>query len=157
MTTPPPSYTSREEYRASNQRMAQAILANDPDPYIDGGYVRSVVEVRGRRSGQTHLVPIAVLSLDRQRYLISPTPQRNWVLNLLAEPRCSVRTRDNAEPAVAVPVHDPDMIADAVSLYVKLMSAPWAIAQFPFPADADHEEIRAAADHVAVFRLDPTA
>jgi deazaflavin-dependent oxidoreductase (nitroreductase family) len=153
MTTPPPSYASREEYRASNQRMAEAILAADPDPYIDGG-VRRVVEVRGRRSGQTRLLPIAVLSLDRQRYLISPTLQRNWVLNLLAEPRCTVRTRDNAESAMAVPVHDPDVIADAVALYVRLMKAPWAIAQFPFPADATREQIRAAADHIAVFRLD---
>jgi hypothetical protein len=155
MTTPAPDFSSREEYRASNRRMAESILATEPTPYTDGGYVRRVLEVRGRVSGRTHLVPIAVITLAGSRYVVSPVRQRNWVQNLLADPHCIVRSRDTREPARATLLHDTGRVAEVISTYIALMNAPWAVAQFPFPADADRPQIEAAAAGLAVFRLDP--
>ena len=155
MTTPAPDFSSVQEYRESNRRMAESILAAEPAPYTDGGYVRRVLEVRGRVSGQTHLVPIAVISLAGSRYVVSPVRQRNWVRNLLADPRCAVRSRGTREPARADLLDDTSLVADVVSAYIALMNAPWAVAQFPFPADARHAQIQAAAADVAVFRLNP--
>jgi hypothetical protein len=155
MTTPAPNFSSVAEYRESNRRMAESILAAEPAPYTDGGYVRRVLEIRGRVSGQTHLVPIAVTSLAGSRYVVSPVRQRNWVQNLLADPRCVVRSRDTRESARATLLDDAGRVAEVVSCYIALMKAPWAVAQFPFPADADRARIEAAASGVAVFRLDP--
>ncbi len=151
MTTP--NYSSPEEYRELNRRMADGILAAVPAPYRDGGYVRRVVEVKGRRSGQIHAVPIAVVTLDGRRYLVSPTPERNWVRNLIAHPVCTLRSKDTTESCTATLLTDPELIATVIATYVALMNAPWAIAQFPFAADATHSQIARAAAHVAVFEV----
>ena len=153
MSTPAPNFSNPQEYRDSNRRMAESIVTAEPAPYLDGGYVRRVIDIRGRRSGQVHAVPIAVITLDGRNYVVSPTRQRNWVQNLNADPTCTVRSRDSREPCRVTPVEDPQRVADVVSTYVKLMNAPWAVAQFPFPADANHTQIAMAADRVAVFEL----
>lgn len=158
MTTSPPSFSGAEDYRALNRRMAQTILAAEPEPYRDGTYVRRVADIRGRRSGQVHAVPIAVVGLAGRRYLVSPVRERNWVRNLLVEPECIVASRDQREACRAVPVEDVDRIADVVATYIALMTnAPWAIAQFPIPADATRSRIRNAATAMAVFELEPAS
>ena len=154
MTAPTPDFSSVQEFRESNRRMAESILTTEPAPYADGGYVRRVLEIRGRVSGQTHLVPIAVISLAGSRYVVSPVRRRNWVQNLLADPRCIVRSRDAHERTRATFLDDTGCVAEVVSTYIALMNAPWAVAQFPFPADASRAQIESAADGVAVFRLD---
>ena len=154
MSTPAPSFSSPEEYRALNRRMAESILAAQPEPYVDGGFVRRVVQVRGRRSGAVHDVPIAVVSLRGAHYLVSPTLARNWVRNLIADPACTIRSRDGRELVRAARVEDPERVADVVSTYLATMNAPWAVAQFPFPPDADLAQIRQAAERVAVFELE---
>jgi deazaflavin-dependent oxidoreductase (nitroreductase family) len=155
MTTPAPDFSSVQEFRESNRRMAESILTTEPAPYAEGGYVRRVLEIRGRVSGQTRLVPIAVISHAGSRYVVSPVRQRNWVQNLLADPRCIVRSRDARERTRATLLDDTGRVAEVVSAYVAVMNAPWALAQFPFPANAGRAQIEAAAAGVAVFRLDP--
>jgi hypothetical protein len=155
VSTPAPSFSNPQEFRDSNRRMAEDILAAEPAPYLDAGYVRRVVDIRGRRSGQVHSVPIAVITLAGRQYLVSPRRERNWVKNLLVDPDCVVRSRDSREARRAAPVRESGRVADVVSTYVALMNAPWAVAQFPFPADASRAEIEQAADGVAVFELKP--
>lgn len=155
MSTPAPRFSSPQEFRVSNARMAESILSAEPQPYVDGGYVRRVVEIRGRRSGQVHSVPIAVITLAGRQYLVSPRRGRNWVKNLLDDPDCVVRSRDTRELRRAVLVDESERVGEVVSTYVALMNAPWAVAQFPFSADASRAEIERAADGVAVFELRP--
>jgi deazaflavin-dependent oxidoreductase (nitroreductase family) len=155
MTTPAPDFSSAQEFRESNRRMTESILTTEPAPYAEGGYVRRVLEIRGRVSGQTRLVPIAVISHAGSRYVVSPVRQRNWVQNLLADPRCIVRSRDARERTRATLLDDTGRVAEVVSAYIAVMNAPWALAQFPFPANAGRAQIEAAAVGVAVFRLDP--
>ncbi len=155
MSTPAPNFSNVQQFRDSNRRMAEDILTAEPAPYLDGGYVRRVLEVRGRRSGRIHRVPIAVVTLAGRRYLVSPTRERNWVRNLLGEPDCIVTSRDTREACRAALISDSGRVTDVVSTYVALMNAPWALAQFPFPPHATRAEIEQAADGVAVFELTP--
>lgn len=157
MSTPPSGFTSPEQIRELNRTMAENILAAEPAPYAEGGYVRRVADIRGRRSGHVHAVPLAVITRSGRRYLVSPTRERNWVRNLYADPACTIRSRDTEEDSRAVPVRDRDEITDVVSTYITRMNAPWAVAQFPFPADATRSQIHQAADHVAVFHLEHRA
>ena len=155
MTTPAPRFSTRQEYRDLNRRMAEDILATGPAPYLDGGYGRRLVVARGRLRLQLPAVPIAVVSLHGGRFLVSPTTERNWVRNLLVEPRCTITSRDSREPARATRVVHAERVADVVSTYLVSMNAPWAVAQFPFPPGAGRSQIREAADGVAVFELEP--
>lgn len=157
MTAPTPDASSAQDYRDLNLQMADTILRSDPAPYADEGYVRRVVAIRGRRSGTVHQVPLAVVSTAGQRYLVSPTRDRNWVANLAADAGCTVRSRDSTEACTAVAVADPTEVSHVVHLYLALMNAPWAVARFPFPADADLPQIRQAAGQLAVFRLTPVS
>lgn len=155
MSTPAPLFSSPQEFRDLNKRMAESILAAEPAPYVNGGYVRRVVEIRGRSSGQVHGVPLAVITLAACQYIVSPRRERNWVKNLREHLDCVVVSRDTREPRHATLVAESGRVADVVSTYVTLMDAPWAVAQFPFPAGSSRDEIQHAAAGVAVFELNP--
>jgi deazaflavin-dependent oxidoreductase (nitroreductase family) len=43
-----------------------------------------VLEVKGRRSGQTRRVPVNLLPLDGHEYLVSPRGETEWVRNVRA-------------------------------------------------------------------------
>lgn len=73
--------------------------------------------------------------------------------NLLADPECVVASRDAREPRRAELLAASERIAQVVATYIRLMNAPWALAQFPFPADATIATIEQVADRVAVFEL----
>ncbi len=155
MSTPARRFSSPEEFRDLNKRMAEGILSAEPAPYVDGGYVRRVVDIRGRRTGHFHGVPLAVITVAGRQHIVSPRRERNWVKNLLEHPDCVVKSRDTREPRRAAFVSESERIAEVVSTYIALMNAPWAVAQFPFPADASRDEIQQAAADVAVFELNP--
>jgi hypothetical protein len=154
MTIPAePRFRDGRGLRDLNARMADTIIAAEPDPYEEGGYVRRVLGIRGRRTGTVHSVPLAVITLFGGNYLVSPRSERNWVRNLSENPNCLIRARDSSEPRYAVRVIDRSRAVEVICTYLKTMSAPWAIAQFPFDGDATREEIAAVADQVAVFEL----
>jgi deazaflavin-dependent oxidoreductase (nitroreductase family) len=44
----------------------------------------STLHVRGRNTGKRHSVPVNVLELDSERYLVSPRGETDWVRNLRA-------------------------------------------------------------------------
>jgi F420H(2)-dependent quinone reductase len=154
MTTPAePRFRGVRGFRNLNAHMAHTILAAEPAPYEEGGYVRRVLEIRGRRTGTVHSVPLAVVTLFGGNYLVSPRSERNWVRNLAANPSCLIRTRDTSEARYAVRVIDRARAVEVICTYVQTMRAPWAIAQFPFSGEATREQIAAVADRVAVFEL----
>lgn len=45
------------------------------------------------------------------------------------------------------------MVADVVATYRARIQVPWAVAAFPFPADAERGVIQWSASRLAVFRL----
>ena len=53
--------------------------------------------VRGRVSGQWRTVPVNVLELDGERFLVAPRGDTEWVRNLRATGRGELRRRARAE------------------------------------------------------------
>jgi deazaflavin-dependent oxidoreductase (nitroreductase family) len=64
--------------------------------------------VRGRRSGEWRTVPVNVLELDGQRYLVAPRGDTQWSRNLRESGRGELRTRSGTEAFAAVEVSDAD-------------------------------------------------
>ncbi len=134
----------------SNDAMADRILSMPLQPYRDGTYVVRVAEIRGRKSGTTHRVPIAITQMDGNRYLVSPKTNRSWVLNLRAEPKGVLLSNVSREEFNAVEA-EPEHAVAVLRLYLSLLR--WAAAQFPFSADDSDSTIRSHLDEVAVFRV----
>jgi len=62
--------------------------------------------VRGRTSGEWRIVPVNVLELDGQRYLVAPRGDTQWVRNLRATGRGELRRRGRVEPFRAIEIPD---------------------------------------------------
>jgi deazaflavin-dependent oxidoreductase (nitroreductase family) len=62
--------------------------------------------VRGRRSGEWRTVPVNVLELEGQRYLVAPRGDTQWVRNLRATGRGELRWRGRVEPFRAIETPD---------------------------------------------------
>jgi hypothetical protein len=144
---------TREDMRAINATMAARIRAAAPQPYAEGSYVLRVVQVRGRNSGEPRAFPIAVTQLGGRRYLCAPNRGRDWVRNLLAARRCLIE-RDPVQEHRAVLV-DGDEAAPVIATYLRKLDRPTTL--WPFPPEAPVEQIRAHADQLAVFRLEPVS
>jgi hypothetical protein len=56
-----------------------------------------------------------------------------------------VRSQDTREPGRGTLLDDTGRVAEVAASYIALMKAPWAVAQFPFPADPDRAQPEAAA------------
>ena len=62
--------------------------------------------VRGRTSGEWRTVPVNVLELDGQRYLVAPRGDTQWVRNLRATGRGELCRRGRVEPFRAIEIPD---------------------------------------------------
>jgi deazaflavin-dependent oxidoreductase (nitroreductase family) len=60
--------------------------------------------VRGRKTGEWHAVPVNVLEVDGQRYLVAPRGNTHWVRNLRAAGVGELRTRKGTVTFRAVEV-----------------------------------------------------
>jgi hypothetical protein len=138
--------------QVSNARMVEKIAALPFEPYQEGRYVLRVVEIRGRQSGKTHTVPLAVVTTGGCQYLVSPSSARNWAANLAAAGRCTLRSSQGSIDVEATRVLTEDAIP-VLRTYVGQLR--WAAEQFPFTADAPDVTIGARLGDVAVFRLAP--
>src|SRR5215813_2353232 len=66
----------------------------------------TTLAVRGRTSGEWRTVPVNVLDVEGQRYLVAPRGDTHWARNLRAAGRGELRTRKGSEPFTAVEVPD---------------------------------------------------
>ncbi|GCE29519.1 hypothetical protein KDA_50030 [Dictyobacter alpinus] len=144
---------ARETVRAGNRMMVERILGMDVQPYTDEVGVYRVVEIRGRRTGESHRVPLAVYQYQQQRYLIAPSRGRDWVYNLLAAGTCVLVAKGQREQVRATLTLDDEAIRATQAYMAQLPD--WALQQFPFPASASAEEMRSKKQEFVVFRLEP--
>lgn len=63
-----------------------------------------VLRVRGRTSGQLRSNPVNVLTLDGERYLVSPRGQTNWVRNLRVAGTGELVVGQRVEPFTATEI-----------------------------------------------------
>jgi deazaflavin-dependent oxidoreductase (nitroreductase family) len=111
-----------------------------------------VLEVRGRKSGDWRRTPVNLLTLDGERYLVSPRGTTQWVRNIRAsgEGRLRVGRRTDEFTAVEVPEEERTPILRAY-----LESWAWEVGAFfqGVGADAPDEELRQIAPLHPVFRV----
>ena len=134
-----------------NTAMTDKILAEPPQPYVEGGYALRVVRTIGRHTGKTRSTPLGIVQLDHALYLVTPDRGRDWVRNLDAHPELTLDP--GADPRTAVPAPPADA-ARAVAAYLKSMRVPWALRAFPIGPDAASGEIIDHLDTIAVYRLE---
>jgi deazaflavin-dependent oxidoreductase (nitroreductase family) len=77
----------------------------------------STLAVRGRTSGEWRTVPVNVLELEGQRYLVAPRGDTQWVRNLRATGRGELRWHGRVEPfrATEIPDSEKPRVIDALS------------------------------------------
>jgi deazaflavin-dependent oxidoreductase (nitroreductase family) len=61
-----------------------------------------LVTIRGRKSGQPRTTPIAVIEISGRRWVWAPWGEVNWVRNLRAAGRATIRKRHRTEEVTAV-------------------------------------------------------
>lgn len=115
--------------------------------------LQQTIEVRGRKSGKLRSNPVAVATVDGQRYLVSMLgPQSEWVRNVIAADGVAVLRHGRRESVrlVAVP---PEERAPVLREYVRIAQS--GRTHFPVEPGAPLSEFAAIADRYPVFRIEP--
>jgi deazaflavin-dependent oxidoreductase (nitroreductase family) len=113
-----------------------------------------VLEIVGRRSGARRRVPVNVLRLDGDRYLVAPRGQTQWVKNLrAADGRGTLILGRRREPFVAHELADE---AKEPVLRAYLRRFGWEVGRFfgGVGAGASAEALAGIAPAHPVFRID---
>ncbi|MEO9236456.1 MAG: nitroreductase/quinone reductase family protein, partial [Jatrophihabitantaceae bacterium] len=112
------------------------------------------LRVRGRQSGQWRSTPVNPLSMDGQRYLISPRGTTQWVRNLRVAGDGQLKLGRRLEAFSADEVADTDKLP---ILREYLRKWKWEVGQFfdGLSADASDEQLAAVAPGFPVFRIMP--
>jgi deazaflavin-dependent oxidoreductase (nitroreductase family) len=108
--------------------------------------------VRGRRSGEWRTVPVNLLTLDGERYLVAPRGHAQWVRNLRAAGEGELRLGRRVERFTAVEVDD---AAKTPMLREYLRRWGWEVGRFFDGVDksATDAQLAEIAPGFPVFRL----
>jgi deazaflavin-dependent oxidoreductase (nitroreductase family) len=115
-----------------------------------------VLAVRGRKSGEWRTVPVNLLEVDGERYLIAPRGETEWVRNLRVSGTGELRLASRREPFAATELGDADKVPILRAYVVRWW---FEVKRFFDLADAnpsDAELLRVAPQH-PVFRLRRTS
>jgi deazaflavin-dependent oxidoreductase (nitroreductase family) len=103
--------------------------------------ITPTLAVRGRTSGEWRTVPVNVLELAGQRYLVAPRGDTQWVRNLRATGRGELRWRRGIEPFRATEIAD-----DEKPRIIEAYLARWGYQVRPYfgalPNAAEHPVFR---------------
>ena len=114
----------------------------------------SVLEVRGRKSGEPRRTPVNPLGFEGQRYLVAPRGDTQWVRNIRVNPQGRLLRGRHAEAFSAVEVPDAERVP-LLRAYLKKWK--WEVGAFfggVGPDSSDEELARIAPEH-PVFRISP--
>ena len=112
-----------------------------------------ILEGRGRKTGEPRRVPVNVLHLEGERYLVAPRGHTQWVRNLRAAGEAQLLLGRGRERIRTMEVADADK---AAILRAYLQRWKWEVGQFfggVGPEDPVEELQRIAPDH-PVFRIE---
>ncbi len=108
-----------------------------------------VLEVRGRKSGKTHTVPVNPIEVEGHRYLVAPRGETQWVRNFRAAGEGVLRVGKRTERIVGREIPDVDK---PPILKAYLDRYHWEVgAQFGVPKDATLEQLAEIALNHPVF------
>lgn len=116
----------------------------------------SLLEVRGRTTGEWRQVPVNPLEVEGQRYLVAPRGHTQWVRNLRASGTGRIRRGRRVEPFTATEVADADK-GPVLREYLDRFG--WEVGKLVegLTAQATDAELAAAASGFPVFRITPAA
>jgi deazaflavin-dependent oxidoreductase (nitroreductase family) len=111
-----------------------------------------VLSVRGRTSGEWRSTPVNLLSLDGDRFLVSPRGQTQWVRNLRVAGGGELRVGRRAERFTATELADEDKPA-VLRAYLKRWK--WEVGMFfeNITPDSTDEQLMGIAPGFPVFRV----
>jgi deazaflavin-dependent oxidoreductase (nitroreductase family) len=116
-----------------------------------------VLEVRGRTSGEPRRVPVNLLAVDGERYLVAPRGETQWVRNLrAARGEGTLLLGRRREPFVATELAD-DEKPPLLRAYLKRWKAEVGMFFEGVSADATDDELRHIAPGYPVFHLGTAA
>jgi len=112
-----------------------------------------ILEVRGRKSGEPRRVPVNVLHLEGERYLVAPRGHTQWVRNLRVAGEAHLLLGRGRERIRAVEVADADKVA---ILRAYLQRWKWEVGQFfgGVGPDASADDLQRIAPDHPVFRVE---
>ena len=111
-----------------------------------------VLEVPGRKTGEPRRTPVNLLTLDEQRYLVSPRGHTQWVRNLRASGRGRLLLGRRSEEFTATEVPE-DERPPILRAYLKRWKAETGVFFGGVGPDSSDEELRRIAPDHPVFRL----
>jgi deazaflavin-dependent oxidoreductase (nitroreductase family) len=114
------------------------------------------LRVRGRKSGEWRAVPVNLLVLDDQQYLVAPRGQTQWVRNLRAAGGGELRVGRRIEAFRPTEVAD-DAKVEILRAYLARWKAEVGIFFGGVGPDASDDELRAIAPGYPVFAIEPVA
>lgn len=113
---------------------------------------KRVLEIRGRTSGEWRSVPVNLLILGGERYLVSPRGKTHWVRNLRATPEGRLRVGRRVEPFTATEVPDdekPPVLRAYLDRWARETRGLFAV-----DPDASDEQLRQIASDHPIFRIE---
>ncbi len=111
-----------------------------------------VLSVRGRKSGALQRVPVNLLVLDGERYLVSPRGNTQWVRNVRVAGTVQLRVGRRTEQVTPVELPADERVA---VLRVYLRRWGWEVGRFVegLSGTSTDAELAEAAPGIPVFRL----
>ena len=111
-----------------------------------------VLVVRGRTTGEPRSVPVNLLELDGERYLVAPRGNTQWVRNARAAGAGELRLGTRSEPVELVELPDADRLP---VLRVYLTRWGWEVGRFVegLSKKSTDAEIAAVAPGMPVFHV----
>jgi deazaflavin-dependent oxidoreductase (nitroreductase family) len=117
---------------------------------IDG--IREL-EVIGRRTGKARRMPVKVLELDGERYVVSLSGSSGWVCNLRERGTARLRIGRRVDDVVATELPDVQK-PPIVRVYLESATRPGTRRRLAWAAEGTPEaDVRRGAASVPVFRL----
>jgi deazaflavin-dependent oxidoreductase (nitroreductase family) len=116
-----------------------------------------VLEVRGRTSGEWRRTPVNLLTLDGERYLVSPRGHSQWVRNMRVSGGGRLLLGPRSESFSAVELDDDEQKVPVLRAYLKRWKAEVGVFFDGVGPDSSEQELREIAAKHPVFRLGPAA
>jgi deazaflavin-dependent oxidoreductase (nitroreductase family) len=113
-----------------------------------------VLEVRGRTSGEWRRTPVNLLTIDGERYLVSPRGHSQWVRNMRVSGGGRLRIGPRSETFTATELLEDERKVPVLRAYLKRWKAEVGVFFDGVGPDSSEEQLRAAAPKHPVFRLE---
>jgi deazaflavin-dependent oxidoreductase (nitroreductase family) len=112
-----------------------------------------VLEVRGRTSGEWRRTPVNLLTIDGERFLVSPRGHSQWVRNMRVSGGGRLRIGPRSETFTATELLDDELKVPVLRAYLKRWKAEVGVFFDGVGPDSSEPQLREVAPKHPVFRL----